>query len=72
MTIHPHKGPAHEARARARARDQDLGDKDRFVSAALGLSMYAPSVDEPEGGQGPRPNLRVLCPACNAPGAIPR
>jgi hypothetical protein len=40
--------PAHEARAWARARDQDLDDKDGFVSTALGLSMYAPSVDEPD------------------------
>jgi RHS repeat-associated protein len=29
-------------------------------------------VTKAQGGQGARPNLRVLCPACNAPGAIPR
>jgi hypothetical protein len=34
------------ARAWARAKDQDLADKDGFVSAALGLSMYAPFIDE--------------------------
>ena len=39
--------PAHEARAWARARNQDLDERDGFVSAALGLSMYAPSIDEP-------------------------
>lgn len=38
--------PANEARAWARARDQDLDEKDGFVSTALGLSMYAPSMDE--------------------------
>ena len=40
--------PAHAARAWARSRDQDLDDRDGFVSAALGLSMYAPSIDEPD------------------------
>jgi hypothetical protein len=38
--------PAHEARTWARARDQDLDDKDGVFSTALGLSMYAPFVDE--------------------------
>ena len=37
--------PAAHARAWARARDQDLVEKDGFCSAALGLSMYAPSID---------------------------
>ena len=40
--------PAHEARAWARARDQDLDGKDGFVATGLGLSMYAPSIDEPD------------------------
>jgi hypothetical protein len=40
--------PAHEARSWARSRDQDLNDKDGFVSTALGLSMYAPMIDEPD------------------------
>jgi hypothetical protein len=40
--------PANEVRAWARARDQDMEDKDGFVSTALGLSMYAPSIDEPD------------------------
>src|SRR5579871_2948110 len=40
--------PAHNVRSWARARDQDLKDKDGFVSTALGLSMYAPLIDEPD------------------------
>lgn len=40
--------PAHEVRAWAQSRDQNLDDKDGFVSTELGLSMYAPSIDEPD------------------------
>ena len=40
--------PAHEARAWARARDPALDATDGFLSKALGLSMYAPSIDEPD------------------------
>jgi hypothetical protein len=40
--------PAHEARAWARVRDTALRVNDGFVSSALGLSMYAPMVDEPD------------------------
>jgi hypothetical protein len=40
--------PAHEARAWARSRDQHLNEKDGFFSTALGLSMYAPYIDEPD------------------------
>src|SRR5262245_32057889 len=39
---------AHEVRAWARGRDPALEDKDGFVSRALGLSMYAPLIDEPD------------------------
>jgi hypothetical protein len=40
--------PPDDVRAWARARDEDMEDKDGFVSMALGLSMYAPSIDEPD------------------------
>jgi hypothetical protein len=39
---------ADEVRTWARAKDQDLEEKDGFVSIALGLSMYAPTIDEPD------------------------
>ena len=38
--------PALEVRSWARAQDQDLDDQDGFVSTGLGLSMYAPAIDE--------------------------
>lgn len=44
--------PALEVRRRALGRDQDLDGKDGFVSKVLGLSMYAPSIDEPEAEDG--------------------
>jgi hypothetical protein len=40
--------PAHEVRTWARTRDESLDGKDGFVSEALGLSMYAPSIDVPD------------------------
>jgi hypothetical protein len=40
--------PAVEDRAWARARDPDMEDTDGFVSRTLGLSMYAPEIDEPD------------------------
>ena len=40
--------PAHEAREWARARDPALAPGDGFISRALGLSMYAPAIDEPD------------------------
>ena len=40
--------PAGEVRAWARARDPNMEEKDGFVSSALGLSMYAPFIDEPD------------------------
>jgi hypothetical protein len=39
---------ADETRAWARSRDPDLELKDGFVSTALGLSMYAPFIDQPD------------------------
>ena len=40
--------PAYEVRDWARGRDPDLQNEDGFISTALGLSMYAPSIDEPD------------------------
>jgi hypothetical protein len=40
--------PPDEVRAWARTRDKDLKETDGFVSTVLGLSMYAPEIDEPD------------------------
>ena len=40
--------PPIDVRAWARARDPEMEEKDGFISSALGLSMYAPFIDEPD------------------------